>query len=220
MKDRPDSLRVRQVFRLDRQEANAIVQIYHDSFSPSQRIADSTLIGLIDDLPGSRRNAFYVAERGQEIVGFAYILFFPSFRMAHLMYLAIGKSARGHGAGRVLFDQLVTRCEQFRQPPHWITVEAIRPEFTADPDERASRETTASFLEEVGCLKVDADFQAPPLGPGLGVVPFWIMARPVGDPGVDPALVPDMLLVLYQLVYGLPEEHPLVVHCLRSVRTA
>lgn len=220
MSPEDSAIRIRQVHRFDRREATAVVRCYHECFSADQRIADTALIALIDEMPDSRENAFYIAESGDDLLGFAYILFFPSFRMAHLMYLGISAEGRGRGAGRLLFRRLVEHCSGFASPPHWITVEAIRPEAAVDPDVRASRESTVAFLEKVGCLKVEADFQAPPLGPGQPVVPHWIMACPVGDQGVDPTLVPEMLLVIYRQVYGLPEDHQLVLHCLESVGSA
>jgi hypothetical protein len=213
-----DPVEIRPIYRLGRREAHGIISAYHESFPVEQRIADSTLIGRIDELPGSHANAFYIAERGEAVIGFAYVLFFPSVRVAHLMYLCTARRFRGAGAGCALFERLLWRCRRFDRPPHWITVEAARPEAANTQEQREARASTVRFLEAVGCHRVVADFQAPPLGPGLAIVPFWPMIRPITGAAIDVARVPDILLGLYRLVYGLDHTHPLVRHCLTTFR--
>jgi len=208
---------VRRLYNPTRREANAIIRIYHDCFLPVQRIEESSLIGTIDEKPNSNVNAFFVAEQGDAILGFAFTLFFPSFRMAHMMYLGVASGVRRQQVGGRLFDALLECCNAFDHPPHWLTVETLRPEMADSDADRAARRSTLEFLRKCGCVKVHADFQAPPLGPSFSVVPLWIMARPVADPGVDPGLVQDMLLVIYRMVYGLQEDHPLITHCMESI---
>jgi GNAT superfamily N-acetyltransferase len=208
---------VRRIYKPTRKEVAAVIQIYRECFLPEQRIAESSLVGTIDEFPDSRRNAFFVAEENGEIAGFTFVLFFPSFRMAHLMYIGVDLPHARHGLGMRLFDAVIEACLAFDHPPHWVTVETLRPELARDEQDRVYRERSIRFLERLGCRKVAADFQAPPLGPELPVVPYWIMARPVADPGIDPELVPEMLHVIYKFVYGIPDDHPLVVHCMKSL---
>jgi ribosomal protein S18 acetylase RimI-like enzyme len=220
MSESAERVTVRQVFRPNRREALAIVECYHECFDIEQRIADPALLGLIDDMPDSTKNAFYIAEQGEQIVGFAYVLFFPSFRLAHLMYLGVTQEGRGHGAGRRLFDVVVERCRRSPNRLRCLTVEVVRPDSTADPEVRRQREATVTFLERLGCHRLEADFQTPPLGPRRPVVPHWIMGRPLAGADEGVGDVAEIALDLYRLVYGLPEDHALVKHCLDSIDAA
>ena len=208
---------VRRVYSLTRREATAAIEIYRERFSEEQRIAEASLVGTIDETRNSTLNAFFLAERDDRVVGFAFMLFFPSFRMAHLMYLGVSSTCGHVGVGRKLFDVVVDSCAGQKHPPHWLTVEVLRPEAIADAEARTCRERGVEFLEKVGCVKVLADFQAPPIGPYQSVVPLWILARPVADADVDERLVGDMLRVIYRQVYGVGEDHPLVRHCMASI---
>ncbi len=216
--DASSELEIQRIYRPNRSQAIGILAVYHQAFEPEQRVADSSLLGTIDETPQSSRHAFLIARLGEAIAGFAYTLFFPSFRMAHMMYLGVAKQHTGRGVGRALFEETVAVTRQLAAPPHWLTLEALRPEAAADEAERSRRQASVDFLRKMGGSLIYADFQAPPLGPGCRVLPYWIVARPVADPKVFPELVPDALRVIYQAVYGLPETHALVEHCLETYR--
>jgi hypothetical protein len=52
------------------------------------------------------------------------------------------------------------------------------------------------------------------------VVPHWIMGRPLAGADEGVGDVAEIALDLYRLVYGLPEDHALVKHCLDSIDAA
>ena len=102
--------------------------------------------------------------------------------------------------------------------PHWVFVEAERPEAAPDEREREARRRCLTFYERRGCQRLHADFQAPPLGPGLPIVPYWILVRPLREPDLSPPALRLALSDLYREAYGLGEGHPLVKHCLETFR--
>ena len=68
------------------------------------------------------------------------------------------------------------------------------------------------------CLHETAAKPPAPLGPGLPIVPYWILVRPLRAPELSPASLKVGLADLYREIYGLAEIHPLVKHCLASFR--
>jgi GNAT superfamily N-acetyltransferase len=197
-----------------------VVEIYRESFPDSQRVADEMLLRFVpqpQEEPGGW--VFHVAEARQGVAGFAVALHVSSMSLAYLAYLAVGSEWRGRGIGSALFRSVVAHWSRLRpKPPHWLFLEVERPELAADDDERIRRERRIRFYERLGCQRLDADFQAPPLGPSLPVVPYWILMLPIRDPDLRPAAVRAALADIYREVYGLEEDHPLVENCLASAQ--
>jgi len=211
---------VRPVVHLSRADAQAVVRIFHAAFPPEQRIEDAALMQLIPqphEDPGG--HAFHVAMSPSGVSGFAAGIHVSSIGLAYIAYLAVEESWRGQGVGTALFRSLVDRWAAARpRPPHWIFLEVERPELAPDSVARQLRTRRIGFYERLGLRRIDADFQAPPLGPELPVVPYWIYMLPMRDPDLEARAIEIALTDLYREVYGLPAGHALVLHCLRSMK--
>lgn len=213
---------VRPCLQLGREEAIAVINIYHEAFPVAQRVEDSALLRLVprgSHEPGGW--VFHLAERMPETVGFATGLHVSPLGLAYIAYLAVAPTWRGRGVGTALFRSLLDAWKQARpRPPHWLFLEVERPELARDEVEREQQMRRMRFYERLGCRFIHADFQAPPLGPGLPVVPYWILMLPIQDADLGPAAIRTALADLYREVYSLDEDHPLVRNCLESLRTA
>ncbi len=211
---------VRPCLVLRRHQALAIVRIYHEAFPPAQRIGDSALLGLV---PSGTEEfggwTFHLAEHPHETIGFAAGLHVSHLRLAYVPYLAVAGTWRGHGAGTALLESVIKHwVEGSSPPPHWLFLEVERPELAAGPADRALRERRIRFYARRGFQRLEADFQAPPLGPELPVVPYWVLMLPLIEPDLRPATIRTALADLYGEVYGLAEDHPLVANCLKTFR--
>jgi GNAT superfamily N-acetyltransferase len=211
---------IRPVVHLSRTDAEDVVRIFHAAFPPEQRIEDGALMQLIPqphEEPGG--HSFHVAVSPSGISGFATGIHVSSIGLAYIAYLAVEESWRGRGIGTALFRSLVDRWAAARpRPPHWVFLEVERPELARDSVSRQLCARRIGFYERLGLKRVHADFQAPPLGPELPVVPYWIYMLPMRDPDLGPGAIEVALTNLYREVYGLPAGHPLVLHCLRSMK--
>jgi ribosomal protein S18 acetylase RimI-like enzyme len=214
-----------------------VMAIYHDAFPVEQRVADAALARLVPravDTTGGWN--FQVAEvppgpriagsgarptdsvRIPDVVGFAVGLHVSPIRLAYIAYLAARNDWRGRGVGTALFRSLVdTWMEGKSRPPRWIFLEVERPELARNENERALRLRRIRFYERLGCRRIDSDFQAPPLGPKLPVVPYWILVLPLAGADFSPRSLRAAILDIYHEVYGLDETHALVVHALKSM---
>lgn len=211
---------VRPCHVLRRQQAIAVARIYHEAFPPAQRIGDSALFRLVPAGPEELGGwTFHLAEHPHETVGFAAGLHVSHLRLAYLAYLAVAGTWRGQGAGTALLESLIKHwVGSGPRPPHWLFLEVERPELAAEPADRALRERRIRFYTRHGFQRLEADFQAPPLGPELPVVPYWVLMLPLIEPDLRPATIRTALADLYREVYGLAEDHPLVANCLGSFR--
>jgi hypothetical protein len=124
-----------------------------------------------------------------------------------------------HGAAR-RSSSLIKHWSGGPAPPHWLFLEVERPELAAAPADRALRERRIRFYTRHGFQRVEADFQAPPLGPELPIVPYWVLMLPLVEPDLRPATIRSALADIYREVYGLAEDHPLVANCLKSFRAS
>ena len=162
---------------------------------------------------------FHVAERGDEVLGFVVAYHAPGSHLGYLAYLAVLESWRGRGIATALLGSILDHWARLgNSAPHWMFLEALRPELAPDEQERARRERLLKTYYDFGGQLVHADFQAPPLGPGLTVVPYAIVVLPLRDPDMSPASMKIGLADLYREIYGLAENHPLVQHCLKTFR--
>lgn len=229
----PSDLVVRSCLNLEREAAVGAMRIYHDAFPAAQRVADGALLRLVPrgtDEPGGW--IFHLAERPSkrkadkddigsplETVGFAVGLHVSPLGFAYIAYLAVNRDERGSGIGTALFRSLVERWQEARpRPPHWVFLEVERPELAASDEDRELRRRRIHFYERFGCRRIHADFQAPPLGPSLPIVPYWILVLPFADADLGEPALRMALIDIYREVYGLKEDHPLVINCLRSLR--
>lgn len=203
------------------------MRIYHEAFPAAQRVADSALLKLVPrgmNDPGGW--LFHLAECPPERtgsdtnpIGFVAGLYVSPIRMGYIAYLAVRSDWRGRGAGTGLFRSLIeTWMETRPAPPRWIFLEVERPELATGDEERAQRLRRMHFYERLGFRPVAADFQAPPLGPKLPVVPYRILVLPLADATLDQASLRVALVDIYREVYGLEEDHPLVANCIQSMR--
>jgi GNAT superfamily N-acetyltransferase len=216
----PPGVRVRPVRYLHRAEAVAVIQIYHESFPAAQRIADEALLRFVpepQEEPGA--SLFYVAEDARQSIGFAAGVHVTSMRLAYLAYMAISPEWRDRGVGSALLRALVECWFRLRpKPPHWLFMEVERPELGGNEEERRQRQRRIAFYESHGCQRLNADFQAPPIGPELLIVPYSILMLPMFEPDLRLPALRVALADLYREVYGLPEDNPLVVNCLQSMK--
>lgn len=215
-------VRIRPVTQLPRSDAQAVVRIFHAAFPLEQRIEDAALMQLIPqphEEPGG--HSFHVAMSPAGICGFAAGLHVTSIGLAYIAYLAVEENWRGKGVGTALFRSLVERwAVAHPRPPHWVFLEVERPELARDSTAREICTRRIGFYERLGLQRIQADFQAPPLGPELPVVPYWIYMLPMREPDLRSDAIEHALTSLYREVYGLPEGHPLVLHCMRSMQGA
>jgi GNAT superfamily N-acetyltransferase len=197
-----------------------VVRLYQAAFPPELRIAEAALLRLTpqtsDEMGGW---VFQVAVRGDEVLGFAVAYHASAIHLGYLAYLAIAETWQGRGLGTALLGAILDHwARQGASAPHWMFLEVERPELARDEKERAGRDRLITTYQALGAQWVHADFQAPPLGPGLPIVPYWILVRPLRAPDLSPASLKVGLADLYREIYGLAETHPLVKHCLASLR--
>ena len=211
---------IRPVTHLSRVDAQAVVRIFHAAFPPEQRIEDAALMQLVPqphEEPGG--HSFHVAMSPAGVCGFATGLHVTSIGLAYIAYLAVEEGWRGMGVGTALFRSLVDRwAAAHPRPPHWVFLEVERPELARDSAARQLCTRRIGFYERLGLQRIHADFQAPPLGPELPVVPYWIYMLPMREPDLRTRAIEIALTNLYREVYGLPDGHPLVLHCLKSMQ--
>jgi hypothetical protein len=206
-----------------RDEAIGIVRLFHAAFPPEQRIEDAVLLRLIpqvtDEIGGWRLT---VAVRGEEeVLGFALAHHVSTIHLGYLAYLAVTEHGRGEGLGTALFGSVLAEWARLgTSAPHWIFLEVERPEVAESAADRALRERRMAWYGRLGCQRVHADFQAPPLGPGLPIVPYWILVKPLREPDLSPASLKNALTDIYREIYGLAENHPLVQNCQKSFSPA
>jgi GNAT superfamily N-acetyltransferase len=219
---RAGGVQIHPVTSLSRAEAQAVVRIFHAAFPVEQRIEDAALMQLIPqphEEPGG--HSFHVAMGRGGVCGFAAGLHVTSIGLAYIAYLAVEGVWRGQGIGTALFRSLVERwAATYPRPPHWVFLEVERPELARDATARDFCRRRIGLYERLGLTRIEADFQAPPLGPELPVVPYWIYMLPMREPDLRHDAIEHALTNLYREVYGLPAGHPLVVHCLKSMRGA
>jgi GNAT superfamily N-acetyltransferase len=200
----------------------AVINIYHEAFPMAQRVEDSALLRLVPrglHEPGGW--VFHLAERRTETVGFATGLHVSPLGLAYIAYLAVAPTWRGQGVGTALFRSLTETWKVARpRPPHWLFLEVERPELARNQAELDQRLRRIRFYERLGCRFIRADFQAPPLGPDLPVVPYWIFMLPMQDPDLGPKAIRTALADIYREVYSLDEDHPLVRNCLDTLGSA
>ncbi len=215
-------VQIRPVTNLSRADAQAVVRIFHAAFPPEQRIEDAALMQLVPqphEEPGG--HSFHVAMSPSGVCGFATGLHVTSIGLAYIAYLAVEESRRGKGVGTALFRSIVDRwAATYPRPPHWVFLEVERPELARDSTARELCRRRIGFYERLGFQRIHADFQAPPLGPELPVVPYWIYMLPMREPDLRSDAIEHALRSLYREVYGLSEGHPLVLHCIKSLRGA
>jgi GNAT superfamily N-acetyltransferase len=198
-----------------------VIGIYHEAFPFTQRIEDAALLRLVPrgiHEPGGW--VFHLAERlpETETVGFATGLHVSPLGLAYIAYLAVAPAWRGRGVGTALVNSLLEAWKEARpRSPHWMFLEVERPELAADEEDRQRRQRRIHFYERLGCRRIHADFQAPPLGPDLPVVPYWLMVLPIQDADFSPPAIRTVITDLYREVYRLEEDHPLVANCLKSL---
>jgi GNAT superfamily N-acetyltransferase len=206
-----------------REEAIGIVRLFHAAFPPEQRIEDAVLLRLIpqvsDEVGGWRLTVAVAGE--EEILGFALAHHVSTIHLGYLAYLAVTESQRGLGLGAALWSSVLAEWGRLgASAPHWLFLEVERPEVAESAADRALRERRIGWYERFGCQRIHADFQAPPLGPGLPIVPYWVLVRPLRDPDLSPLSVRNALTDIYREIYGLAENHPLVQNCQKSFRLA
>jgi len=214
----PPGVIVRPFHGLVWREAMGVVRLYQAAFSPELRISEAALLRLTpqvtDEVGGW---VFLVAVRGEEVLGFAVAYHASAIHLGYLAYLAVAESWQGRGLGMALLGSVFDHwARQGPRAPHWMFLEVERPELAADDKERANRDRLITTYQGIGARWFHADFQAPPLGPGLPIVPYWILVRPLREPDLSSASLKVALADLYREIYGLAETHPLVKHCLAS----
>jgi len=216
----PPGVGIRPIRGLVWNEVMGVVRLYQSSFPPETQIDPATLLRLTPQTTHEVGGwVFQVAERGDDVLGFVVAYHAPGSHLGYLAYLAVAESWRGRGIATALLSAILDHWARLgTNAPHWMFLEALRPELAPDERERERRERLLKTYLAFGGRKVHADFQAPPLGPGQPVVPYVIVVLPLRDPDLSPASMKIGLADLYHEIYGLAENHPLVQHCLATFR--
>ena len=216
----PPGVGIRPIRGLNWNEVMSVVRLYQAAFPPETRIEPAVLLRLTPQVTHEVGGwVFLVAERGDDVLGFAVAYHASAMHLGYLAYLAVAESWRGRGIATALLSAVLDHWARLGlNAPHWMFLEAQRPELAPDERERARRERLLSTYLAFGGRQIHADFQAPPLGPGQPVVPYSILVLPLRDPDLSPASLKIGLADLYREIYGLAETHPLVQHCLKTFR--
>ena len=128
--------------------------------------------------------------------------------------MAVAPETRGRGLGGWLFRQTLDRlAEDARRlvgpPPLGLFWEVERPQDAVDQAEHEMRERRIAFYRRSGGVVLEGvDFTAPPVGPGLAEVPFYLMFCPVqgGSARVSDDLARLIIETMLLEGYGVGRE--------------
>jgi ribosomal protein S18 acetylase RimI-like enzyme len=211
------SVRPPIVLRQDRPGEFVIAQIgriYAEAFPPAQRAALETLAGAVEE--GSRR--LFVAQDGEEVVGFAFTVPLPETRIHCLEYLAVKRERRGQGLGSLLLRAvLADLAMEERVPGLVLEVESDR---VGGQEEKTVRGARIAFYRANGAHLIEQvpHFLAPNLVDG-GTLEMRLMWLPADD---GPSMLngPDLAACvrgIYSQSYGLSLTDHRIQFTLESV---
>lgn len=196
--------------------ARQSIAIYEASFPADERHPTVYFEGLLEAGAAGRPQDgriwhFYAAVEGRTVSGLSIYEYYRAARLGYLFYMAVNPERRGRGMGSWLFQQTLERLGQDARllhgpPPLGMFWEVERPEDAMGEAERTMRARRIEFYRRNGGLLLEGiDFVAPPVGPGLPEVPFFVMYRAVdGKPkrvsnDLARRIVEAMLLEGYQV---------------------
>ncbi len=109
---------------------------------------------LRDPLKHRFRAILFVAERREQVVGFALLLHAPDLRFCYLDFIATGTEEMGQGLGGALYERV--REEALRLKAHGIFLECLPddPALSPDPVIRSANAARLKFYERYGATPV------------------------------------------------------------------
>ncbi len=187
--------------------------IYLESFPPDEL---EPFEGIVHDVVAGRA-LLYVADRSDEIVGFALTLPLRMRATAYLAYLAVRRDLRGQGVGAHLFRFVLE--EPARSGGTTALLWEVERPIEGAPPEDPRRRRIAFYQREGGILLDAVGGYRMLRTAGVGTIPAQLMwATAIVRPPLTLSEVRQCILEVYRVKYGLGLNDPLVREVLASVR--
>ncbi len=197
--------------RISNPNSSAGVQalaIYEAAFPPNER----NPLTVMQERIASGRNQLFVAEE-VEVVFMALLWPLAGSAFTLLDYLATASGARGHGWASRFLEKIFA---DFRARAEFLILEVEDPDFGSNREERLRR---IEFYRKNGALELQGvRYLLPPLQ-GDEPTEMRLMISPnYPAKTMDPALVRDIVIRLYDELYGRSVDDPLLQASLPAIR--
>ena len=194
--------------QIDHVEANVLDcdsgfwAIYGEAFPGDEKEPKDVILKTISERRGAVLRARYCSDHynNTHTIGLAVVHELESPRCHFLVYLAVARSARGHGVGPKLLDQITSRPRRFGSGTDaavCTVIEVDNPAEANDTAERDRRTARVAFFEKAGFRILFQEYWQPALGDGKKPVHMFLMVAGKSIPDVK-----DLVRAIYREKYG------------------
>ena len=136
---------------LSKQKMEQVKDIFRASFPTLANIADEIPVRLKDPIQHGYVSKLLILEKNQRLVlGFAFLIHFPSIQASFLDFFAVRSGYRGLGAGGSLYESVQEHCRQMGSLAIYIDVSPDYPILVKNNVELAQNKKRIRFYERYG----------------------------------------------------------------------
>ncbi len=136
---------------VSRERMEQVKDIFRASFPELADLADEIPHKLKDPVKQGYLSKLIVLEKGQQtVMGFAYVIHFPSIKASFLDFLAVRPGQRGGGIGGSLHEAVQEHCRKTGSKHLYLEVVPDDPVMTPDPQELKDAKKRIRFYERYG----------------------------------------------------------------------
>jgi ribosomal protein S18 acetylase RimI-like enzyme len=173
----------------ERKTIDAVAGIYHSAFANDERVPFESLRAWLARTGEANPSMIGAFVLGRKVIGMGSVVFFRSYRIGYLPYLAIRNGLRGGGYGSALvtglFEWVRERAlETTGQEALLVFWDVRDPDEVSDEAEKVIRRRRIAFYRRLGGEVLPIEYTYPPVSPGQPSVRSLLMARtfPAGIP--------------------------------------
>ncbi|MBN1214599.1 MAG: histone deacetylase family protein [Candidatus Lokiarchaeota archaeon] len=150
---------------LSRHRMEQVKDIFRSSFPSLAYLADEIPLKLKNPIREGYLSKLLILEKKQNLVlGFAFIIHFPSIYASFLDFFAVHSKQRGLGIGGSLYESVQEHCRQMGSQALYIDVSPDDPTLTKNERECIQNQKRIRFYERYGCRVVINKEYSKPVG--------------------------------------------------------
>ncbi len=139
---------------LSRERMEQVKDIFRASFPDLADMADEIPHKLKDPVKQGYSSKLIILEKSQTVLGFAYVIHFPSIHESFLDFFAVKPGQRGGGIGGSLYEAVQDHCRMAGSNHLYMEVVPDDPAMTSDPNELTAAKKRIRFYERYGARAV------------------------------------------------------------------
>jgi GNAT superfamily N-acetyltransferase len=204
--------------QMDKKTEEDVRIIYEAEFLAEERKPFSN---ILEDISRGREAIYiYMNKYDGTVVGFAMVIYLPVNRVLVLEYLAVKRDLQSKGLGSKLFRRILKDLEDEGETIGLI-FEVDPLETATDFDGRVNRVRRINFYHKNNSTILEnARGYMMPNQTGEGGIPMLLMWNPncKSNPNLPRIDIENIIIEMYEKLYGRQEKDPLVVEILRRIR--